>query len=132
MFAEKIENFLNKYGDSIFDEHKEELLKIKLKLENIQNCTYIFSRYGVHYDNCVWSSNEATEGPDSCHCIFTKIYKERAEKLMNKYIALCLKCKMSTKFDEEDSQQHINYYHEILKYLLVNEPFPNSDKHDQI
>jgi hypothetical protein len=56
----KVDEFLNVYADIIFDEHKPEFLRFQPMTQ---------SRNGLHYRSCLWFSDDAIDGPDTCECV---------------------------------------------------------------
>ena len=74
-----VENFLMMYGDQILHEHKEEFLRFQeMKL----------SKYGWHDSHCPWSSNEVTDGPDTCGCVNRTITERKIKKLICLYLRI--------------------------------------------
>lgn len=50
------------------EEHKSKLLNIQSHLEFVNNVTKKRTKFGEHYEDCIWSNKNTRCGPDTCHC----------------------------------------------------------------
>ena len=56
----------------ISDADKTKLINIQTQLEYVDNLKRIKNRHGEYFEDCVWSNENSTCGPDTCPCIFYK------------------------------------------------------------
>lgn len=85
---QQIINFLNMHITYIFEEHADYLLKAVNYLQKYKDVQKTTSKYGVHYTNCPWSSNEATCDPDTCGCYKVHEYSTRSNLIILHYESL--------------------------------------------
>lgn len=98
MVIKEIIHFLKSFYNVISEEHKLQLLTIQSQLESVNNLKTKINKHGKHFEDCVWSNEDATCGPDTCHCSYLQNKKEQVEeeakKIINFYYVL--KCKNCT------------------------------------
>lgn len=89
MSYSKILNFLDEFDGLIFFEHQKildeylELLDMKKNYEEP-----ILSKFGLHFEDCSWSKDEATVGPDTCSCERRRRLRIKINNLINRYYLL--------------------------------------------
>lgn len=82
----EIYNFLKTFTNIVSEEDKNKLINIKSHLEFVDSLKYKESKFGNHYDCCVWSNDNAQCGPDTCNCRFYDIDKIKGEAAAAKII----------------------------------------------
>ena len=80
-----LEKFLMKFKDILLDDHKAELHRLNGLVEKYRNQAIVFSKYGKHYESCVWSSDSAQMGPDTCECHHVKTAEIKIKKIFDLY-----------------------------------------------
>lgn len=92
-----IKKFLDDYSNVLLEEHKDTVEKRYKFLQQYENVDKVNSKYGEHYVNCPWSSNSATEGPDTCACHTVEWYNQEIQRLINFYMRItrnnCAECR---------------------------------------
>lgn len=84
-FIDELDAFLEEYSDSLWPEHKKKLMKAKEFIYAFKKAKRIESRFGNHYDICIWADNEAVEGPDTCICYHIEDYKQDCTVIIKWY-----------------------------------------------
>ena len=80
-----IEHFLKEYDHILIDEHRNKLLYMQTFFDKYKGFQEVSSKYGEHYTCCIWSNNEASEGPDTCTCYLVLRYTIEFKKLVKLY-----------------------------------------------
>ncbi|QKS69570.1 hypothetical protein [Drosophila-associated adintovirus 2] len=85
MVIKQIELFVIQLKGLIFEDHLERIKYIKSILTELENQQMVTSKFGKHYITCVWSNDNAEDGPDTCRCCFITSYKIEALRLILTY-----------------------------------------------
>lgn len=99
MIIKDIYDFLKKFANFISDEDKNKLINYQSHLECANNLKAAKNKFGEHYEDCVWSDDNTTCGPDTCSCSRKRTTQieaeEEARQLMNFYYNIfnITKCK---------------------------------------
>lgn len=99
MMVKDIYNFLKNFSNIVSDEHKNKLINIQSHLEHTHNLKSAKNKFGEHYEDCVWSDDNTTCGPDTCSCSRKRRKQieaeEEAQHLMHFYYNIynVTKCK---------------------------------------
>lgn len=75
----EIYNFLKSFSHIISDADKTKLVNIQSQLEHLDSMKLIKSKYGEHFEDCCWSHESTTCGPDTCSCSYQKIRRQQVE-----------------------------------------------------
>lgn len=91
----KITKFLDDFSHIITPEDKTKLERIYKKIEILKSMKIIKNKFGHHYEDCRWSNENTTCGPDTCKCFRNNIEENEAdaEKIMNVYFYIYDKIK---------------------------------------
>lgn len=80
MILKDMYDFLKRCSHIISDEDKNKLMTIQSHLEGTNNLKTTINKHGEHYDNCCWSNENETCGPDTCSCVQHRIRNTEIEK----------------------------------------------------
>lgn len=80
MILKDIYDFLKQCSNIISDEDKYKLMNIQSHLERSKHSKTTINKFGEHYEDCCWSNENETCGPDTCVCIQKKIRNIEMEK----------------------------------------------------
>ena len=86
----KILKFLDEFDGLIFFEHQkilDEYLEL-LAVRKNYNEEPILSKFGLHFEDCSWSKDEATVGPDTCSCGTQRRLRIKINNFINRYYLL--------------------------------------------
>lgn len=91
----KITKFMDDFSHIMTPEDRRKLENIYEKLERLRSLKKITNRHGEHYEDCRWSDEKITCGPDTCKCFRNSIesHEADAEKIMNVYFYIYNKIK---------------------------------------
>lgn len=81
----QIEKFMNIYNDFILEEDLRIIKNFINMLNTYEDKQLVESKYGKHFNNCPWSKNQSSEGPDTCQCIVFRYRKNYILSLIEKY-----------------------------------------------
>lgn len=79
------DEFLNKYSDILWKDHKDDILFYRSFLMKYLNVPQTTSRFGIHFITCPWAHDTATDGPDTCSCHYVDSYDKKLNKIINWY-----------------------------------------------
>jgi hypothetical protein len=91
-FDEKMEKFeplafdTVKYGRFLHFHEYHEIKNFMQFQRQFYGQRKVNSIHGIHYSNCVWSSDECIEGPNTCICV---VY-DRRRKIVEDYLSRCV------------------------------------------
>lgn len=101
MIIKDIYDFLKKFSNVISDDDKNKFIKIQSHLEYTNNLKTTKNKYGEHFEDCAWSNENTTCGPDTCMCLHYRRksveIEEEAKRLLHFYyniynISKCKNC----------------------------------------
>ena len=80
-----LDAFINEFDSLIFEEHLNNLILCRSAIEKVENIKSVHSIHGCHYENCIWASDDAEEGPDTCACVKLIFIQIKCHNLMLHY-----------------------------------------------
>lgn len=87
---EDISTFLIKFDEFLSDIQKKKILEYNSSYVKAFKAGESKTCHGSHYNNCSWSHEAATEGPDTCGCIDLRIKYHNIEELIKLFNKLKL------------------------------------------
>lgn len=82
-----IKSFLDKFATIVSLEDIEQLRSLDTKIDCLRKKKQIINRYGLHYDDCIWSTNKITGETEFCDCYNNSIsqLERKALNIINVY-----------------------------------------------
>lgn len=86
-----VENFLRNNNNFILLEHQAEILEYISYIKSFINMDMQTTKHGCHYISCPYSSENTSDGPDTCKCCKVEIIQKNLCKIINLYKRLLKK-----------------------------------------
>lgn len=80
MILKDIYDFLKRCSHIVSDEDKYKLINIQSHLESASSLKTRKNKFGEHYEDCSWSNDNTTCGPDTCSCSYYRRKNMEAEE----------------------------------------------------